>query len=288
MQHVAALFLRLSLIGLLVPGACSHAASISVEMQSGRRFTGELDRRTSPESLWLRAGRAGAEVRRPLDWRHIRQIEVAGESYTPAEVQTVVLSSAWAAQDPFVDDVRSVTAASLTPETVPAPPPVFVARQAVRSLQVQAYAASWDADVPADGVIVCIQPLDCWGMPVAVSGSLEVSLMGQWRGVPTGSYGTVPLGRTTTSLTPADFGPSGYECRLPFQYASPEFDARLVSFGIVHARLSVPGDGVFEASAATVRVRPYSALRDRFEQLGGTRFLPDESTGNVPGEYAPH
>lgn len=283
MRHLVNLLLSSGLL-LLLGSAASPAASVTLQMESGRRFTGELDQRTSREQLWLRWSRAGVELRRPVSWQHLQQVEVDGEVYSPAELWQVVTSSRWPAHDPFVDDAEPVPLPAAQRRQPlertalwPVPPPV-------RAIHVQAASANWDAGVPVDGVVAYVLPLDEWGNVVPVTGSVELQVTGQLRSVPTGSYGAVLLGTTTIGITPEQLGPAGYACKIPFQYASPEFNAGLGSFGIVHARLSVPGDGVFDASAAMVRVRPYSAIRDRFEQTRGTRFLPDEALGNVPGE----
>ena len=42
----------------------------------------------------------------------------------------------------------------------------------------------------------------------------------------------------------------------------------------------MPGQGVFAATESTVRIRPYSAVRDALERATGNRFLPQEKTGD--------
>ena len=276
--------LLLALVTTLFQGQSTKAALVTIGTRSGRSFTAELDERTSGACLWLRWNKAGAVLLRPILWTQVREVVVDGETYTPGELRTVLAKAERAVNDPFTDDAESVPrpAAMLRNGSAPRVP-THEPRIPVRSLRVDAYAANWDPYVPSDGVVVHILPLDAWGSAVPAAGTLELELIGQARSVPRGSYGAVLLGSATVVLDPEQFGPAGYICRIPFQNTSPEFNAGLRSFGLVHARLSVPGDGVFEATAATVRVRPYSALRDRFEQLRGTRFLPNEATGSIPG-----
>ena len=81
------------------------------------------------------------------------------------------------------------------------------------------------------------------------------------------------------TLTPQDLTPRGYAFRLPFQAIHPEFNLQVGSVGLVHARLAVPGTGVFEATTNTISVRPVNPIRDRLQVQQGSRFLPTERTG---------
>ena len=141
---------------------------------------------------------------------------------------------------------------------------------------------NWDSDVEADGLVVHLRPLDASGDVVPVQGTLEVTLIG-WRWGRTHSrQAPVRLARWTRSVEPADLGPFGVEHRLPFQAVHPEFDLGWAPQGTVHARLSAPGQGVFDATESTVRIRPYSAIRDHLEYVSGARFFPGERTGRGP------
>jgi hypothetical protein len=139
--------------------------------------------------------------------------------------------------------------------------------------------ANWDGDVEVDGLLVRLRPLDAAGEEVPVEGTLEVRLIGWRTGRTRSRQGPVRLARWTRAVGPAEWGPFGIEYRLPFQSVHPEFDLRWAAHGTVHARLSVPGQGVFEVSQSTVRIRPYSALRDHLEYVSGGRFYPGERTG---------
>jgi hypothetical protein len=292
MNKACRLYRRCRLImivaALLALTAQANAAELlSVHTASGRQFTGQLDHRTDARQLWLRSGTYDAYISRPLDWEHVTKIQAGGKIYTGIAMRDALAGGAWPdVNDPFVDSSETLpgpvsgpirvyaagTPADVNPLLTGAPP-------RVASLHIEAFVANWDADVEADGLVVRVYPLDETGAAVPVSGSIEVDLVGQQRYVYTQSVPTAELGRWTSSIAPNDVGPSGAVLRLPFQGIHPEFDTGVGSIGLVHARLVVPGQGVFDDSADAVRIRAYSAFRDRLQQLEGTRFLPHERTG---------
>ena len=150
---------------------------------------------------------------------------------------------------------------------------------AVRSIAVEAYLTNWDADVEVDGIALHLYPLDGAGMLTAANGSLEVTLVGQYSAGYTAGGQFQTVGRWTRSMRAAERCVDGFVFRLPFQAVHPEFERELSKTGLLHVRLSVPGQGVFEASAAALRIRPYSPVRDRLEQVEDRRFFPIERTG---------
>jgi len=86
-------------------------------------------------------------------------------------------------------------------------------------------------------------------------------------------------------IRPAEMGPNGVVLRFPFQRSNPEFNQKwsVASVGMVHARLSVAGNGVFDDTASFTRIRPYSPVRDRMQQRQGRRFHPLERTSQRSG-----
>ena len=149
----------------------------------------------------------------------------------------------------------------------------------VRSLAVDAWVANWDDDVEVDGLVVQVIPQDDYGSMVPVRGVLEVNLLGERRGALKHRQSFVGLGRWTRRVRHDDFGPSGAVYRLPFQAVHPEFDLSKEPYGAVHVRLTVPGHGVFDATADMVRIRPYGTVRDHLQQATGERFFRTERTG---------
>ena len=100
----------------------------------------------------------------------------------------------------------------------------------------------------SSGFTVTIFPTDADGQLTPASGTLDVDLIGQ-RLSGDDTAGDFPsVGHWTMEVSPSDFGPSGAVYRCPFQAVHPDFDYDLRPIGLVHARLTVPGDGVFEAS----------------------------------------
>ena len=260
---------------------------ITVRLASGRSFTAEIDSRTDGSQLWLRSQRGSAVLLRPIRWEQVVEAQVAGEQVSGDElrqtmeaIKQAVPPSAdaaparkqivFSASGSEVGSDSSATAHALPLETDFTPP--------VRSLAITAAVANWDADVEVDGLMVHVYPLDDNGALVPVRGSLQVDLRGLRTGVAKrpGPFGN--LGRWTRRVVGEDFGPDGTVYRLAFQHAHPEFDLSLASHGTVHVRLSVPGQGTFETTESTVRIRPFSPVRDQLQQATGRRFFPHERT----------
>jgi len=260
--------------------------SVTVELASGRRFTGQVDSHTNRSQLWLRYGVESGFLLRPVDWSRVVRIQLAGEVFTGQEFQHAVS----AVRQAFPDDSQAGDARS---EIILGPPPNYPIPQAaprdaeagsrhaaqVRSLAAEARLANWDGDVEADGLVVEIRPLDGQGATVPVRGMLEVNLMAERVGVVKRAQPFARLGRWTQQVRPADFGAYGAVYRLPFGSIHPEFDLRWSPYGAAHVRLSVPGQGVFERTDSAVRIRSYSAVRDQLEQATGRRFFELERTG---------
>jgi hypothetical protein len=124
----------------------------------------------------------------------------------------------------------------------------------------EAELANWDADAAPDGLALFVQPIDCWGRPVAAHGYVQVELVALVRrdfaDAPHGR-GAVKetLARWTKTLATALPTPHGYLIKLPFR-AGPFSPDRLASPGRLRVRLVVPGQGVFEAERDDVMLLP--------------------------------
>ena len=134
------------------------------------------------------------------------------------------------------------------PAAAPAAPPCRV-----RSLAIQASLGHWGPGTAPDGLILNVAPLDDLGDVLPVDATIEVDLTGELVGADRPSYPFLRIGRWTQWVRAGDFGPQGAVVKLPFSGTPPEFDPRLGTWGNVHARLSVAGQGVFEASQSTTR-----------------------------------
>lgn len=269
----------------------------TVEVASGRSFTGDVDLRTDATRLWLRESHGTAVIIRPIRWDRVVRAQVGEETFSGAEFRKAIVQAREVV--PKGDKVRLGRSGSIRVHAGgPADSPAAESRVSgrgsdamttpgggtraavpVRSLALDARVANWDADVEVDGLVVQVRPLDASQAVVPVRGTLEVSLTG-WRAATANSKQySARLGRWSQLVGPTDFGLSGAAYRLPFQAAHPEYDLRWAPYGAVHARLSIPGVGVFEVTESDVRVRPYSATRDYLQQTTGGRFFPLERTG---------
>jgi hypothetical protein len=264
-------------------------AVVAVQLASGRQFQGEIDVSSTGQALVLRTATDGITLRRPIAWERIISASVDGQ---PADVMAMREMAARRSQEPGVRGQKSdvsrkielIGEASAGEAVMPAVVPVEAPR--VVSVAFDANIASWDSDVETDGVAILVAPLDVHGYLVAAGGTVEVELLAPQRRTldlaPLSGGDTLELvERWTRAIAPEDFGPSGVRLRLPFGAITPELqpDWLASSYGLVHVRLVIPGQGVFEASRDGVRVRPWAPNRDRLEMKTGQRFLPTENLG---------
>jgi hypothetical protein len=245
---------------------------VTVSLASGRRFTGAVDARTDDAQLWLRVESGPITLLRPIDWDRVRGAQIGDKQLSAAELhdQSATLKSA---QEVVKHNEAEPSAANRVDQQTPELP------HPVRSIQIDATLGHWSTTTEATGIVVTLQPLDRHGNPVPVEGVLDVDLIGQRLTVVTDGNGFPQLGHWTTAVRAADFSTSGAVYELPFQAVNPDFHFDLDPHALVHARLSVPGQGSFEASQPMVRIRAYSSVRDHVQQATGSRFLPEEEVG---------
>lgn len=279
-----------------VIGTQRPSRPLTVKVASGRVFSAEVDPRSDAACLWLRWGTGSTMLLRPIRWERVLQIGLADRTYSGEEFrQAVILLGERAAGTPAtgakhsgsrlaqIDPATSPPSHPHEAEHVPPPAPMAVcdpgAVRRVRSLAIEAGVANWDADVEVDGLVVDVFPLDADGAVVPVNGTIQIDLTGWQGGVIQREQPFTRLGHWTRQVRMVGADACDARYRLPFQSEHPEFDLEWLPHGLVHARLTVPGHGVFETTASTVRIRPYSAARDHLQQITGYRFLPIERTG---------
>ncbi len=274
---------------------------VTVELTSGRAYTAQLDPETDPKRLWLRWGKPTASLQRPIRWEEIAEVRIAERTFSGAEFREavglfrkqhpkeskpaggsieIVLKGPAGADDATEGD-RSMFSANDRSRNTPIgrkmdQSPADAGR--VRTLVIEAWVANWDSDVASDGLMLEVSALDENGQAVPVRGTLQVRLIAESPGRARGGQSFSRIGRWTERVRQSDFQHGLASYRLPFQNVHPEFDSEWSAQGTVHARLSIPGQGVLESSQSTVRIRSYSSARDRLEQVTGSRFFSSERT----------
>ena len=275
-------------LATLAANRIEAAEAVTIELVSGRTFSGQVDPRTTHEQLWLRFTKGRIVIRRPFAWDQVGYAELAGEAISLPDLRTRLLGEQPAATEPGAGnlgcrfgstdlELRSHRPCRRSYELARPKPPKFF--DPVCSINIEAAVANWDADVENDGILVYVRPLDCTGSMVPAAGTLEVELVGEGPGNPSLPETFPTLGRWAQMLRADELTPRGYVFRLPFQAIHPEFNLQVGPAGLVHAQLAVPGRGVFEATTNTISVRPINPFRDRLQVQQNSRFLPTERTG---------
>lgn len=258
------------------------ATEATVLLADGSRWTAPIDASSDDDRLVLRFESATATLLRRIAWTRVAQVQVAGEELTAKEAQARLSEFASVPQrESASGQGGKANERAQLPKTVPTLPS---AAPNVRSVAIDAVAANWDADVPVDGLAIAIAPLDGWGRMVAATGTAEIELFGDRRSLQrplplTRHEQFDRLGRWVVLLDKRQFSPAGYVFNLPYEAFDPAEKSTIRPQGLINVRVSIPGQGVFEASAADVRLVPYRPLRNRIEASTGRRYLPAEATG---------
>jgi len=276
---------------------------VTLRLQSGRKFTGQVDSRSDGTRIWLRFGRHRMTVLRPIRWERINAVWVAEEKVTVdvlhglvqdmhvpsheahADQTTVgALVSKSHAMIGAADSVPYLSHGGSRDEYARSAPGRTPTTARVKNVAFDAQTANWDGDVETDGLRVHVYPMDGAGYVTPVTGVIEVILFAKKRqashSVPRGRGQTTQrVGHWKRPIRASEFTRHGKTVQLPFQAQHPEFDTDLASHGLVHLKLVVPGQGVFENSQDGLRMRPYSPFRDALQMSGLSRFLSSERTG---------
>jgi hypothetical protein len=261
--------------------------SIVVYTASGRRFRGEAAPKTDITHLWLRSTYGASSALRPIRWDRVVRVEIgeqvySGEEFWDAYRAILPLLPPPAARPTAIRMVGSPPDASRPAAVQPVDlraPLAFrlpAPEMPVRSMRIEARAANWDSDVEVDGLLVEVQPLNAWGQPVPVEGTLVVHLFGHPNTPVNRPEPPVQLGRWSQLVVAEDFGLNGATYRFPFQRPDPALNLSISPDELVNARLNVPGQGVFEASECVQRLRPYCSFRDEMYRATGRWYLPLE------------
>jgi hypothetical protein len=239
---------------------------------------GYVDFRTDNAHFWLRMEADSITLLRPIDWDRIRSAQVGDKRLSRDELRAGIAVLRTPQPPPAVREANDASppasdSASNRSDQVPLPP-------LAQAIEIDATLGHWQPGVETTGIVVTVYPIDANGRLVAVDGTLDVDLVAQQLMTVADESGFPAIGRWTVAVRSSDFGPSGAVYRLPFQAVHPDFQWELDPHGLVHARLSAPGHGTFEASQALFRIRDYSPVRDHLQQYTGSRFLPVERVEN--------
>ena len=273
-------------IGLLCGTALSAEpdqthASVTVFLRDGRSVSGTVDQKTDTKHLWLRRTLEEFDVASGFAWEEVVQ------GLTEDGQMDVDQLRAWAHETKQVGRVFADIEPQPSVERDPSAQSQLLDNSwALKTLVVTAHVGQWDKDAQLDGLHIIVSPLDLQGRLVPIDGHIEFTLVAQaepfnGRPVRSGRPEFIEGDRISYRVKRQHFvdGPAIYA--LPFSKWHPDFRHEIDPQALLHARLSVPGRGVFEASDAQVCLREFSRFRDQLQYFTPGRYLPLESNGQA-------
>lgn len=276
--------------GVWAESAPPLSQELSVQLVDGRILRGVVDRRSDDHHLRLTLLEPGLTITSHFPWSQVVGASVGKLVLDAEELRAAFAKSPNGAGAKPTDgnaapDETAAPAATLPPPE-PCPdcqvggPPLLPDPRVVRSLRIEVHLANWDDDVEPDGLRVVASPVDWHGHVVPVRGQVDFRLLGQRvqqggrRVSRQRSFG--PLENWSRRMLPVDFGPAGVAFELPFRGFHPDRDFQFAPDAVLTARLAVPGNGVFNASAEFVWLRPANRLRDSLQLRTGNRYFSEE------------
>ena len=250
---------------------------VIVTLKHGRRLhAAVVDPRTSAEHLWIKYGGGRSVIRRRIGWSAIQQILHGNRSINAEQARELAL----------VSEKQDQAANKEEPQAKRQPKRPSESRtqgSRVTQFQFDAYLANWDRDVELDGLRLHLLPADATGQLQPVDGTLRVELLAERHAKSHQVHRERGLQlqrveRWNVAVRRSQFNCEGFTISLPFRAAHPEHDTRWSNHGLVHVQLIVPGQGIYERSLDSIRLRPFAPLRDSLELDSHRRFLPTELT----------
>jgi hypothetical protein len=299
------LICRISFFAVLVISFLSLRASagepVTVELQNGHVVQGETDEQTDDARLWLRREVDGVQLASGFSWNQVRQVTsgdrvMQGRDFLAAALGSKSIGKTYQ-ELPYAtrgaEPVRQATAeANVLPQPVSEQFHRKAVERRVKTLYIEAYLAQWDGDPQTDGLRVFVYPLAADGELVPVNGQIDLFLLGEIERA-TGVVGnpTMPqfreLERGSQLVKVGDFARGAAMYQLPFRQFHPDFYFDVARQSLLHARLGVPGQGLFLASDANVQMRGFSRIRDELQMKSPQRFFPQENAYERPGIMLP-
>ncbi len=252
---------------------------ITVWLSDGRQVTGLADAQSDEQKLWLRREADRFELASGFPWDQLVTGQVGEKTMDLAALRDWVLvhkrPGRTVLEIGIRDDAERVSRI---------PSPATTEPERVQSLSIVATLAQWDGDAQTDGLRIFVAPLDARGQLVPIDGQIFFTLVveiekinGGQRGSLLPEFRQLDRGSFLVKLEHFADGPAAYN--LPFSRQHPELDVNLGCQALVHARLGIPGHGVFEASDAQVSLREVSRFRDQLQLYSPHRYLPLEHGG---------
>lgn len=247
---------------------------LSVDLQSGRTFSGQVDIRTNPDRLWLRYGSSSTHIIRPIKWDRIVRARLDGNELELGELPSMaqtLRSEPGAANHLPGDFYQSPSDMFGMHETTHSDQTdaeraklALGLSKRVRSVRFDAYLGNWDGDAEPDGLALVVYPLSADGRVVAIDGTLRVVLTAVHGQSPQrrGRSAVKEIGRWTKRVASEDIGYGDRPIHLPFQRIFPDTEDDVAIHGLVSIEYVVPGHGVFAASQDGVRIQQCSSTRD--------------------------
>lgn len=275
------------------------AETIDIELKTGHVVRGEADLQTDEHRLWVRRESAGVQITSGFPWAEIRSVQTGSQQFLGRDFFAEAQKTKTAGKT-----FQQLPAGPRRSEPIPQPamaaenPPKSLANdfrrsaaeRRVKTLYIEAYLAQWDGDPQTDGLRVFVYPLAADGELVPVNGQIDLFLLGQIEHA-TGVVGNpvLPqfreLERGSQMVRPGDFARGAAMYELPFRQFHPDFYFDVARQALVHARLGVPGQGLFMASDANVQLRGFSRIRDELQMRTPQRFFPAEDAHERSGIF---
>jgi hypothetical protein len=267
------------LLTMLAASAVQAEGELRIQTANGRLLHGAMDIRTDDETLWVRRTEGNIILISSVKWSEIESAELAGEAITAEKIAEQRDELATAAPVKFLSDSEMPTGQEEIQQASN-----FQRRLRITNIEIEAALANLDRTVESDGLLVAIAALDEFRRSHAVRGSLTARLVVERLNYRTGEVSFEEFSRWTQKVSMKDFQEGVAEFPLRFQRYSPEFDWELCTAALLNVRLSVHGQGNFEASIP-IAIHEYNPIRDEMRNWRGSRFFRDELTRSTRHQW---
>jgi hypothetical protein len=257
-------------------GSTEAQQSVKLVLSNQRSIVGIVDQATNESHLALRSSSDRIALTSSFPWSQIRSIQTESQTLTGQAAQQ------WAMQNrsqglSFAELARTSPASTESKaEKVDA--------MAIKptSISITGVLANWDRDAAPEGIEVALVPIDATGLPAPVRGRLELKLIiEQDPLIDIGGVSHQPvyreIAKKSFSVDLKNFVNGVAIFRLPIRDLPTDLPNDVACTGLVHARFSVPGYRVLNASDSQVMLRDMTRFREQKRLFSQERFFPFES-----------